>query len=143
MSDNKIIKFEIVTPEKVVLKEIVKRVTVPTREGEITILPNHIPIVNILASGVIELEKENGEIVITSVSGGFIEVFHNKVVILADFADRAEEIDEDEAQKARARAEESLANLRQVDKEEFANINAVIARELARIKAAMRWKNIK
>ena len=52
------IKFEIVTPERVVLKEKIKEVTIPTKEGEITVLPNHIPLVAILTPGVIELKKK-------------------------------------------------------------------------------------
>ena len=60
MSD-KNIKFEIVTPEQIVLKDFVVRVTVPTTSGEVTILPDHIPLVSILSPGIIESEKENGE----------------------------------------------------------------------------------
>jgi len=57
MSD-KYIKFEIVTPERVVLKEEVRQVTVPTKAGEITVLPDHIPLVSSLMPGVIYLKKE-------------------------------------------------------------------------------------
>lgn len=142
-NNNKIIKFEIVTPEKVVLKEMVHRVTVPTVEGEITVLPKHMPLVAMLVPGVIELVKENKELEVTSVSGGFIEVLRNKVVVLADTAERAEDIDAQRAEEARARAEESLSGLRQFDKERFAGINATIAKELARTKAVIRWKKIK
>ncbi|MBU4319410.1 MAG: ATP synthase F1 subunit epsilon, partial [Proteobacteria bacterium] len=91
---NKLIKFEIVTPERVVLKEQVVQVTAPTRQGEITVLPNHIPLVASLMPGVIEIIKENGNSEIMSVSGGFIEVSKNKVVILANTAEMAKEIDE-------------------------------------------------
>lgn len=140
---DKIIKFEIVTPERVVLKEMIKQVTVPTQEGEITVLPKHMPIVATLKPGVIEIKKEDDSVEIASVAGGFIEVLRNKVVILADTAERAEEIDEERAEEARKRAEESLKNIRQFDAERFAGINAVIARELARSKAVMRWKKIR
>ena len=67
------IKFEITTPERVVLKEEVAQITVPTRNGEITVLPNHIPLVSVLEPGVIEVIKSNGEREVMSVSGGFIE----------------------------------------------------------------------
>ncbi len=137
-----IIKFEIVTPEKIALKEMIKKVTVPTEAGFITVLPKHMPLVGILKPGVIELVNANNEHKIMSVSGGFIEVFRNKVVILADTAERAEEIDLAKAEAARKTAEQSLKNLRTSDKERFANINASLAKELARTKAVIRWKKI-
>lgn len=143
MSKLPIIKFEIVTPERVVLKEEAKRVTVPTKMGEITILPNHIPLVASLMPGVIEIEKIDGEIEIMSLSGGFIEVLKNKVVILADTAERAEEIDLDRVKQAHERAEEIKKKARAFDQVEFANISAKIAKELARAKAANRWKKLK
>lgn len=140
---NKIIKFEIVTPERVVLKEMICQVTVPTEEGEITILPAHTPLVSILKPGVIEYKNEKGDTNIASVSGGFIEVLRNKVVLLADTAERAEEIDEQKANEARKRAESSLKDLRQFDQERYASISGSIAKELARTKAVIRWKKIK
>lgn len=140
--NNKIIRFEIVTPERTVLKEMVHQVTVPTREGELTILPKHMPIVSILVPGVVEIKKENGEVEIASVSGGFLEVLRNKVVLLADSAERAEEIDIQMAEDARKKAESTLKNLRQFDKERYASVAAKIARQLARSKAVTRWKKI-
>jgi len=139
----KIIKFEIVTPERVVFKERVRQVTAPTKDGEITVLANHMPLVANLAPGVLELVKENKDKEIISVSGGFIEVLRNKIVILADTAERAEEIDEKRAEEARARAEKSVKDLRHFDQERFTNINAQIAKELARTRAVKRWKRLK
>lgn len=139
----KIIKFEIVTAERVVLKEMIKQVTVPTAEGEITILPNHMPLVSIISPGVIELKKENGDIEIASISGGFIEVLRNKVVLLADTAERAADIDEQKAEEARKTAESAMKNTRQFDKERYASISSAIAKEMARTKAVIRWKKIK
>jgi len=140
---NKLIKFEIVTPERVVLKEQVVQVTAPTRQGEITVLPNHIPLVASLMPGVIEIIKENGNSEIMSVSGGFIEVSKNKVVILANTAEMAKEIDETRVEEARERAEKTVKEIRHFDRERFANINALIAKELARSRAVKRWKKIK
>jgi len=137
------IKFEIVTQEKVVLKEMILQVTVPTEEGEITVLPTHTPLIANLEPGIIELKKEDKTIEIMSLSGGFIEVLRNKIVILADTAERAEEIDEKRAQEAREKAEESLKDLRQFDNKRFANISSMIAKELARTRAVIRWKKLK
>jgi F-type H+-transporting ATPase subunit epsilon len=138
-----IIKFEIVTPEKIVLKEMIKQVIVPTEEGLVTILPKHMPIIGILKPGVIELINENNEHKIMAVSGGFVEVLRNKVVLLADTAERAEEIDIDKAEDARKMANDSLKDLRTSDKERFAGISASLAKEMARTKAFRKWKNIK
>lgn len=143
MSVQKNIKFEIVTPEKVVLKEQVVQVTAPTKQGEITVLPGHIPLVASLMQGVIEIVKEDGKKKIMSVSGGFIEVLKDKIVILADTAERAEEINIDRAEEARKRAEEIKKDSRHFDRERFINISANIAKELARTKAVKRWKKIK
>ncbi len=137
------IKFEIVTPERVVLKEEVLQVTVPTRSGEITVLPNHIPLVSVLRPGVIEIRTKNGETEVMSVSGGFIEVLKNKVVILADTAERAAEIDEKRAAEARERAEKLKKEAVHKDDVDFAGVSALIEKELARTRAAKRWKRLK
>ncbi|MEA3449374.1 MAG: ATP synthase F1 subunit epsilon [Patescibacteria group bacterium] len=137
------INFEIVTLEETILKEKIAKIIVPTKHGEITVLPNHIPLVASLQAGVIEIVLSNEKKEVMSLSGGFIEVLKDKVVILADTAERAEEIDESKLDEARTRAEESLKNVRQFDQERFANISAKIAKELARFKALKRWKKIK
>ncbi len=142
MSKNSI-KFEIVTPERVVLKEDIVQLSVPTVQGEITVLPNHIPLVATLKPGVAEIVKADGVRDIMSLSGGFIEVLKDKIVILADTAERAEEIDVDRAEEARQRAEESVKELRQFDRERFVGISASLAKELARTRAVKRWKKIK
>ncbi len=139
----KTIKFEIVTPEGVVLKEPITQVTVPTRDGEITVLPKHIPLVSILKPGVIEAKKEDDTLEVMSVSGGFIEVLRDKVIILADTAERAEEIDIDRAEEARKRAEETKKSIINKDDVRFADLSARIEAELARAKAVRRWKRIK
>src|SRR3989339_734042 len=106
MSDNKYINFEIVTPERVVLKEEITQITLPTKMGEITVLPNHIPLVASLLPGVVHVKKKNGEEEVMSISGGFLEVLKDKVVILADTAERAEELDSTQVEAAHRRAVE-------------------------------------
>ncbi|MDO9399073.1 MAG: ATP synthase F1 subunit epsilon [bacterium] len=142
MSD-KYIKFEIVTPEKVVLKEEILQIVVPTKAGEITVLPDHIPLVSSLMPGVIHIKKRNGEDEIISISGGFLEVLKNKVVILADAAERAEEIDITKAKEAYQRAKEIKEKARLGENINFAEINATIERELAKTKAVKKWRKIK
>ena len=140
-TDKKTIKFEIVTPERIVLKEEVLQVTVPTQSGEITVLPDHIPLVSILKPGVLELRKANGESEVISVSGGFVEVLKNKIVILADTAERAVELDEAKIEEARTKAEE-MKKWKDIDAVQFAEANALIEKQLARSKAVKRWRNL-
>ncbi|MDD3284310.1 MAG: ATP synthase F1 subunit epsilon [Patescibacteria group bacterium] len=135
-----LIKFEIVTPERVVLKETIKSITVPTKKGIITILPRHIPLVGILVPGVAEIKKENGEIEVFAVSSGFIEVQRDKVIMLADTAELAKEID---IERAKKRAEEVKKEIENKDDVDFAGVQAYIEKELARVKAANRWRDIK
>ena len=140
---NKMIKFEIVTPERVVLKEEITQVTVPTKQGEITVLPGHIPLVASLMPGVVEIKKSDNSSEVMSVSGGFIEVLKDKIIILADTAERAEEINIGRVEEAKKRAEEIKKDIRHFDRERFVNVSANIAKELARTKAVKRWKKIK
>ena len=140
---NKIIKFKIVTPEQIVLEEEITQVSVPTKEGEITVLPDHIPLVASLKPGVIEITTADNKNNIIAISGGFIEVLKNKVVILADTAERAEDINIDRVQAAKKQAKITKQDTRHFDQERFANISAKISKELARSSAVQRWKKIK
>lgn len=138
----KTLQFEITTPERTVLTDTVIYVTAPTKSGEITILPGHIPLVSSLNSGVIEAKNQNEEFEIMALSGGFIEVAGNKVVILADTAERAPEIDLEKAEEARKKAEEDRKNYTQMDRERFTNVNAQLSKQLARSKAVNKWKKL-
>ena len=128
------LKFEIITPERVVLKDEVDQITIPTAEGEITILPNHIPLIAVLRPGEIIAKKGKEEIAM-SCSGGFIEVTGDKVLILADTAEKAEELVEEEIEKARERAQKILEE-KHIDAEKYADAAAAMERELARLKVA-------
>lgn len=140
---SKTIKFEIVTPERVVLQEDILQITVPTTSGEITVLPDHIPLVSVLAPGVIEVKRADNIIEIMSVSGGFIEVMGDKIVILADTAERAEELDEARIQEAQARAEKLKEEAQNIDDVQFAAVTAKMEKELARLRAVNKWRKIK
>lgn len=140
---NKAIKFEIVTPERVVLSRDIIQVTVPTTSGEITVLADHIPLVSILKPGVIEILLATSEREIISVSGGFIEVMHEKIVILADTAERAAELDEQKIEEAKTRAEARKKEAVDIDDVQFANISAQLEKEMARSKALSRWRRLK
>lgn len=139
----KTIKFEIVTPERVVSKQDILQVSVPTTSGEITVLPDHIPLVSILRPGVIETKKLDGSSEIMAVSGGFIEVMKDKVVILADTAEKAEELDEERIRQAQERAEKMKQEAKNVDDVQFTAIASKIEKELARLRAVSKWRRLK
>lgn len=134
------INFEIATPERIVYKDIVDSLTLPTREGEITVLPQHIPLVSVLVPGAITVRKGADEQYM-AVSGGFIEVQpNNRVVVLADTAERAEELTEEAIEKARADAQKVLSEKRATDTESFAAAAAALERELARLRVARKHR---
>lgn len=135
-------KFEIASPERIVMKEEVKQVTVPTVMGEVTVLPLHIPLVALLKPGVIEVLTTDGRREIMSVSGGLLEVMAGKVVILADTAERAAELDEQRIVEAQARAEDLKEKARHQDDVDFARLSALIEKEVARGHAVRKWKRL-
>lgn len=137
------IQFEIVTPERVVLRQEILQITVPTTSGEITILPDHIPLVSVLQPGVIEVKRADNITEIMAVSGGFIEVMKDKIVILADTAERAEELDEARIKEAQSRAEELKKSAHDKDDVQFAEVAAKLEKELARNRALNRWRRLK
>jgi F-type H+-transporting ATPase subunit epsilon len=129
------IKFKIVTPERTVYEDEIDQVTLPTADGEITVLPNHIPLISVLASGEL-VAKYGGEEIAMAVSGGMIEVRKNEITILADTAERAEEIDMQRAEEARERAEKMKDEKIRMDETEYAAVAALMERNLARIRVA-------
>jgi len=143
MAAKKTIQFEIVTLQQVVLKQTITQVTVPTKEGEITILPDHIPLVSILKPGVIETKDENGEMEIMSISGGFIEVLRGKVVVLADSAERAFELNEEKVLVAKKKAEEEKIKAEKDDHYDLSAVAIKLESALAREKALQRWRKLK
>ena len=131
------IHFQIVTPEKITYRDDVDSITLPTQMGEITVLPNHTPLISSLKSGEAIIKKDGEEFSI-AISGGFLQIQpKNKVVVLADAAERAEEISEERAQEARKRAEDILKEKR-LDKAELATAAAALEKSLIRLKVARR-----
>lgn len=128
------LQFKIVTPERVVFEDKVDSVSMPTAEGEITVLPNHIPLVSLLRAGVLKIKKAGEEIPL-AVSGGIIEVDGKRVVVLADTAERADELEEEKIEAAREAAR-ALMESKRGDAEGFAEATAILERELARLKVA-------
>jgi F-type H+-transporting ATPase subunit epsilon len=102
--------LEIVTAERVVLQDDnIDMVVAPSVDGEVGILPNHAPLLTVLEIGELRVKKGADEQSIV-VSGGFLEVLENRVTVLADVAERQEEIDVAAAEEARGRAQSALTN---------------------------------
>ena len=100
-------EFEIVTPDKMVLKDVAEQMQIPAKNGYIGILPGHAPLITELAIGEISYTA-HGTTNYLAVAWGFAEVLPDKVTILAESAERPEDIDASRAQEAKQRAEELL-----------------------------------
>lgn len=101
------LNVELVTPEGTVLSTEADFVKAPGLAGELGVLPRHIPLMTPLRAGEVLVRNEDDEHFIF-VAGGFLQVLPDKVVILADVAERAEDIDEERAEEARKRAQQLL-----------------------------------
>lgn len=134
------IDFKIVTPERIVYEDRVDSITMPTAEGEITVLPNHIPLSTILAPGE-AIVRKGREQVYMAVSTGFLTVHsQSKVTVLADSAERAEELTLEAVEAARDRARKLLEEKRRVDEVSFVDAAAALERELARLKVVRKHR---
>jgi F-type H+-transporting ATPase subunit epsilon len=130
------LKVDIVTAERLVYSEEgVDEVVAPGIEGELTVLPQHAPLLTMIKPGVMRIVKGNEDIDM-AITGGFLEVRADHVTILADAAERAEEIDVVRAEEARRRAERSLSE--RESKVELIEAAAELQRALIRLKAAER-----
>jgi F-type H+-transporting ATPase subunit epsilon len=125
------IKLEIVTPAATVFSEDVDMVTLPAVEGQIGILPQHVPLMTQMAPGEMIVRK-NGQDRFLAVGEGFVEITGDHVAILTDMAIAAENIDEALAEEARQRAGAELRD--KLASEEVASVNAALARALAQLR---------
>jgi len=138
----KTLKIKIVTPERIVFEGEAESLSVMTETGEITVLPDHIPLVTSLRPGEMRL-KQNGEEQLMVVSTGFLEVRPgNQIVILADTAERVEELELEKIEKAREEARKILAEKRTVDDVSAAAATAALEREMARYRVAVKKRKV-
>ena len=100
-------QFEIVTPEKLVVRDVAEEMQIPAKNGYIGVLPGHAPLITELAVGTITY-RNSGYVHHIALAWGFAEVLPDKVTILAENAERADEIDVKRAQEAKERAEQRL-----------------------------------
>jgi F-type H+-transporting ATPase subunit epsilon len=128
------IQLEVVTPERRVLAEAVNSVTVPGRNGEMQILPGHAALISELQTGVLAY-NQGGTTQQVHVSGGFIEVNNDKVSVLAEIAERPEEIDAARARLAREHTEKQLSSW-SGSEEDFEKARAKLERSMVRLQLA-------
>ncbi len=144
---SKQLKLKIVTPERLILEEMVDHVSLPTTEGEITILPEHIALIAGLKAGDV-VAVSNGEYIPMAVVGGFVEIKKNEkgeteVAVLADFAEHVSDLTEEKIEKAKVRAEELKKQMENKEHVDFEHFEAELERSLTRVKIADKWRTRK
>lgn len=130
---------EIITPDQTVYDGEADALTLTTNEGEITVLPHHIPIITTLAPGVAVVRAKGAE-QLFAVSGGVVETDGKTIRVLARTADHAEGLEEAAIERAKKDAEKLVADRRN-DAEGYAEAIAILDRELSRIKTVRRHRN--
>ncbi len=141
------LKLKIITPERLILEEMVEQVTLPTTLGEITILPDHVPLITEIESGDI-VALANGEYVPMAIAGGFLEVKKDEsgvtnVVVLADFAEHVSELSEKKIEQAKKRAEELYKQMENKEHVDFEHFESELERSITRIKISDKWRSRK
>lgn len=131
------VRLDIVTAERMVYSEDIDILIAPGIEGELGILPGHTPLMTILQPGEMRVRRGNEEFSL-AISGGFLDVRPDKIIVLADSAERDEEIDLDRAEEARNRASERLN--RKTSDTDVTRAEAALHRSVARIKVARNKK---
>jgi len=130
------LQLEIVTPEKLAFQGEVDAVVLPGSEGELGVLPHHAPLVSTLGAGELRL-RTGGEEESFAIVGGFLQVLPDRVVVMAETADMASEIDLEKAQEARRRAEQTI-EAGTVEPADLAAARASLQAALIRIRVAER-----
>ena len=132
------LRLDILTPDAVAYSDDVEMVTLPAVEGQIGILPQHVPLMTQMVPGEMIVRK-SGQDHFLAVGEGFVEITGDHVAILTDLAVPAEKIDEAAAEEARQRAQARLRE--RLSAEEVAHVNAALARSLAEIRVKRRQRS--
>lgn len=131
--------LQLVTPEKKSFDDVVDQVTIPTIEGNITVLPNHMSLVTSIKPGELIVKQGSKETNIAS-GFGFAQITGQQVSILTDLAEEAENISEKEAEEARRRAEDTLKEKERLSSEEYAAVAAALEKSLVRLRVKRRHR---
>lgn len=132
-------KLSLVTPERKTFDGDIDQVTIPTIEGNITVLPNHMSLVTSIKPGELIVKQGSKETNIAS-GFGFAQITGQQVSILTDLAEEAENISEKEAEEARRRAEDTLKEKERLSSEEYAAVAAALEKSLVRLRVKRRHR---
>lgn len=137
-------QIKVVTPNGVIYDKKAISITLPTKTGVITVLEDHQPLVSILEAGEILIIESEEDQKFMSVSSGLIEIQNGSLVyIMADTAERAEEIDLERAEEAVAKAKAELEKVYALEDIDFARLQASIDKELARVNVGRKYRNLR
>jgi len=128
-------RLDVVTPERELFTGEVDSILAPGAEGQLGILPHHAPLITVLAEGEL-IARQGEEEMIFAIHGGYMQVLPERVIVLADVAERAEEIDVARAEEARRRAEDLLSKKPPPEEREAAM--RALRRSLVRLRVARR-----
>ena len=132
--------FKIATPDRVVYHDDIERITIPTRAGEITVLPDHAPLVSIVKPGELRIHKNN-TIIPLACDAGVMEMRHDgSLVILSDSSYHPEDIDIQAAEDAYERARAYMKEKSNIADVEFASMQAMLERSTAQLRVAKKWR---
>ncbi|MFA6428998.1 MAG: ATP synthase F1 subunit epsilon [Patescibacteria group bacterium] len=135
-------RLRLVTPDRSLFDEETVSVSIPTSEGEVTILPGHAPFTAIVVAGIARMKKTNEAIEEVAVSDGFLHVTKDgNITVLTDTAERGQELDVDAIEQAKERAKEVMKKAAAQDDVAFAMATAGVERELARLKLAHKHRS--
>ncbi len=137
------LKYQIVTPERVVQEGEADSISVMTSMGEITVLPHHVPLLALMKAGEMRI-MNGGQEALFATSTGLFEVRDgSSVVVLADTAERSEELEIAAIEAAKKQAEDNLKTIRNANDVGFADAAAHLERELARYRVALKKGKVK
>ena len=131
------LKLEIVTPDKKVFSEPVDIVFIPGVDGELGVLPNHIPLMTMIKPGELRVSA-GGQQTFLAVGEGFVEITGDSVTVLTDMAIEEQSIDESAAEEAVSRAQEALKHTQDLNDEEVASVQASLQKSLAQLRVRRR-----
>lgn len=133
------LQFKMVTPVQTVFEQAVEGVSLPTRLGEITVLPEHTELVSILEPGEL-IVRADGKSYPLAVSGGLVEVYHNTLYVLADAAEHASDIDISAAEARTQQLEQDLKERTNLDLNSYSLLQKQLEHERARLNVGKKWR---
>jgi F-type H+-transporting ATPase subunit epsilon len=131
-------RLKVVSPERILFDDEVREFVIDTKSGQITVLPNHIPLVTILKAGEVLIRKEGKETPLV-ISGGVLELTQKQAVVLADTAEHVSELDVERAQRAVDLAKKLMAE-KKFDLYEYETLRANLSKHQARVSAFTKWR---